>query len=187
MFDVGEIQGDELDSAHGGGVAEQDGRGVADPDRGGGVDAVDDLPDLFDGEWSGESARCGAVRPTESAKHLADGFGGDGVGEAAGAVDVADDGAGHVEGAGGPAGFGTPGEVGRTARAGRRADGRDGAVGGLAPTAPAAQPRVSGRGPARRRIVYPLYDTHVAELPDEAIYHAEHLRLGAPDRPAVND
>lgn len=38
-----------------------------------------------------------------------------------------------------------------------------------------------------RRIVYSLYDDHVAELLDQAIYHAEHLRLGAPDRPAVND
>lgn len=38
-----------------------------------------------------------------------------------------------------------------------------------------------------RRIVYSLYDNHVAELLDQAIYHAEHLRLGAPDRPAVND
>lgn len=35
-----------------------------------------------------------------------------------------------------------------------------------------------------RRIVYSLYDDHVAELLDQAIYHAEHLRLGAPDRPA---
>ena len=32
--------------------------------------------------------------------------------------------------------------------------------------------------------VYALYDEHVAELLDQAIYHAEHLRLGAPDRPA---
>lgn len=32
-----------------------------------------------------------------------------------------------------------------------------------------------------RTIVYSLYDTHVAELIDQAIYHAEHLRLGAVD------
>jgi DNA-binding transcriptional ArsR family regulator len=38
-----------------------------------------------------------------------------------------------------------------------------------------------------RRILYSLYDNHVAELLDQAIYHAEHLRLGDPDRPAVND
>jgi DNA-binding transcriptional ArsR family regulator len=38
-----------------------------------------------------------------------------------------------------------------------------------------------------RSIVYSLYDNHVAQLVDEAIYHAEHLRMGAPDRPAVND
>lgn len=33
-----------------------------------------------------------------------------------------------------------------------------------------------------RSITYSLYDTHVAQLLDEAIYHTEHLRLGAPDR-----
>lgn len=36
-----------------------------------------------------------------------------------------------------------------------------------------------------RSIVYSLYDNHVAQLLDEAIYHAEHLRLGAPDRSAA--
>lgn len=36
-----------------------------------------------------------------------------------------------------------------------------------------------------RRIVYSLFDNHVAELLDQAIYHAEHVRLGVPDRPAV--
>lgn len=35
-----------------------------------------------------------------------------------------------------------------------------------------------------RRIVYSLYDNHVAQLLDQAVYHAEHLRLGVPDRPA---
>ena len=35
-----------------------------------------------------------------------------------------------------------------------------------------------------RSIVYSLYDSHVAQLLDEAIYHAEHLRMGVPD-PAV--
>lgn len=34
---------------------------------------------------------------------------------------------------------------------------------------------------AGRTIVYSLYDNHVAQLLDEAIYHIEHLRLGAPD------
>jgi ArsR family transcriptional regulator, nickel/cobalt-responsive transcriptional repressor len=33
-----------------------------------------------------------------------------------------------------------------------------------------------------RSIVYSLYDNHVAQLLDEAVYHAEHLRLGATDR-----
>ncbi|MGI8677737.1 MAG: ArsR/SmtB family transcription factor [Jatrophihabitans sp.] len=31
-----------------------------------------------------------------------------------------------------------------------------------------------------RNITYSLYDDHVASLLDEAVYHAEHLRLGAP-------
>lgn len=33
-----------------------------------------------------------------------------------------------------------------------------------------------------RSIVYSLYDDHVAQLLDEAIYHSEHLRLGLSDR-----
>ena len=33
-----------------------------------------------------------------------------------------------------------------------------------------------------RSIVYSLYDNHVAQLLDEAVFHAEHLRIGAPDR-----
>jgi DNA-binding transcriptional ArsR family regulator len=37
-----------------------------------------------------------------------------------------------------------------------------------------------------RSIIYSLYDNHVAQLLDEAIYHAEHLRLGVPDRPAAS-
>ena len=37
-----------------------------------------------------------------------------------------------------------------------------------------------------RSIVYSIYDNHVARLLDEAIYHAEHLRLGVPDRPAAS-
>jgi DNA-binding transcriptional ArsR family regulator len=36
-----------------------------------------------------------------------------------------------------------------------------------------------------RTIVYSLYDNHVAQLLDEAIYHAEHLRLGVPDWPGA--
>ncbi len=34
-----------------------------------------------------------------------------------------------------------------------------------------------------RSVRYTLYDDHVAQLLDEAIYHAEHVRLAAPDRP----
>jgi DNA-binding transcriptional ArsR family regulator len=33
-----------------------------------------------------------------------------------------------------------------------------------------------------RNVTYGLYDEHVASLLDEAVYHAEHLRLGRPDR-----
>jgi ArsR family transcriptional regulator, nickel/cobalt-responsive transcriptional repressor len=33
-----------------------------------------------------------------------------------------------------------------------------------------------------RNIVYSLYDTHVASLIDEAVYHAEHLKMGVSDR-----
>jgi ArsR family transcriptional regulator, nickel/cobalt-responsive transcriptional repressor len=33
-----------------------------------------------------------------------------------------------------------------------------------------------------RSVTYSLYDHHVASLLDEAVYHAEHLRLGTPDR-----
>lgn len=34
-----------------------------------------------------------------------------------------------------------------------------------------------------RSIIYALYDDHVAELLDQAVYHVEHLRLGAKDLP----
>ena len=37
-----------------------------------------------------------------------------------------------------------------------------------------------------RRIVYTLYDNHVAQLLDEAVYHSEHLRLGLSDRPMAS-
>lgn len=35
-----------------------------------------------------------------------------------------------------------------------------------------------------RSVVYALYDHHVAELLDQALYHVEHLRLGLTDAPA---
>ena len=35
-----------------------------------------------------------------------------------------------------------------------------------------------------RNIVYRLYDNHVAQLLDEAVYHIEHLRLVATEAPA---
>ncbi|WP_040797980.1 ArsR/SmtB family transcription factor [Nocardia higoensis] len=34
-----------------------------------------------------------------------------------------------------------------------------------------------------RSIVYSLYDNHVAQLLDEAVYHSEHLRLGLSESP----
>lgn len=33
-----------------------------------------------------------------------------------------------------------------------------------------------------RNISYSLYDDHVAELLEQAIYHAEHVRMGSTDR-----
>ncbi len=36
-----------------------------------------------------------------------------------------------------------------------------------------------------RVVVYALFDNHVAMLLDEAVYHAEHLRLGVRDTPAT--
>lgn len=35
-----------------------------------------------------------------------------------------------------------------------------------------------------RSIVYALYDDHVAQLLDQALFHAEHLRTGTADGPA---
>ncbi|MFI2207554.1 ArsR/SmtB family transcription factor [Streptomyces sp. NPDC020192] len=41
---------------------------------------------------------------------------------------------------------------------------------------------VTGRRDGRR-IVYSLYDDHVAQLLDQAVHHIEHLRLGVRDQP----
>ncbi|MEV7184565.1 metalloregulator ArsR/SmtB family transcription factor [Kitasatospora sp. NPDC093102] len=38
-----------------------------------------------------------------------------------------------------------------------------------------------------RSVVYALYDNHVAELLDQAVYHIEHLRLGLSDAADVQD
>lgn len=38
-----------------------------------------------------------------------------------------------------------------------------------------------------RSVVYALYDNHVAELLDQALYHVEHLRLGLTDGPVDED
>jgi len=39
---------------------------------------------------------------------------------------------------------------------------------------------------AGRTVTYALFDTHVAMLLDEAVYHAEHLRLGVQDIPGAS-
>jgi len=36
-----------------------------------------------------------------------------------------------------------------------------------------------------RSVIYTLYDNHVAELLEQALYHVEHLRLGLRDTPAA--
>ncbi|MCH5676866.1 ArsR/SmtB family transcription factor [Streptomyces gilvus] len=38
-----------------------------------------------------------------------------------------------------------------------------------------------------RSVVYSLYDNHVAELLDQALYHVEHLRLGLSDTAAATE
>jgi DNA-binding transcriptional ArsR family regulator len=38
-----------------------------------------------------------------------------------------------------------------------------------------------------RQVTYALFDHHVASLLDEAVFHAEHLRLGVPDRDAEDE
>ena len=38
---------------------------------------------------------------------------------------------------------------------------------------------------AGRTVTYALFDSHVAMLLDEAVYHAEHLRLGVRDTPGT--
>ncbi|OLZ65376.1 transcriptional regulator [Streptomyces sp. IMTB 2501] len=36
-----------------------------------------------------------------------------------------------------------------------------------------------------RSVIYALYDNHVAELLEQALYHVEHLRLGMRDKPTA--
>jgi hypothetical protein len=97
VVDVSEGEGGELGAAHRGGVAEQDDRGVADPDRLGGVDGVDDPADLGGGERVGQAPWCGAVAAAQPEADLADKGGLGGVREAVLEVDVADRGADHVQ------------------------------------------------------------------------------------------
>lgn len=56
---------------------------------------------------------------------------------------------------------------------------------------PRVRARIHAGLPARalrdgRTVVSPLFDTHVAMLLDEAVYHAEHLRLGVRDTAGVD-
>jgi cation transport ATPase len=57
-------------------------------------------------------------------------------------------------------------------------------VRGLLDLAPATAARLVPGERHGRSIVYALYDNHVAELLDQALYHVEHLRLGVRDVPA---
>ncbi|CAM5237218.1 metalloregulator ArsR/SmtB family transcription factor [Streptomyces hirsutus] len=61
---------------------------------------------------------------------------------------------------------------------------RHGSLRLLPPAAPAARNLglVSGERHGRS-IVYSLYDNHVAELLEQALFHVEHLRLGLRDAP----
>jgi len=134
VLDVSEGEGDDLGAAHGGGVSEEDDRGVADADRCA-VDGADDLADLVHGERLCQTSWCGAVGAQEAAAYLTDDFGGDGVLDPAHPVDVPDVGAGHVESAVRLARLGTLGQVG-TQRQRVARQGRDPA--GVAPALPLA-------------------------------------------------
>lgn len=112
VLDVGEVQSDEFGTAHRRSEPDPDHRGVADTDGRAAIDTADDLSDLLNRQRPCESAWCGAVGPAESAPGLPHGLGGDRVGEAAGAVDVPNDGTGHVQRARRAAGFAALGEVG---------------------------------------------------------------------------
>jgi hypothetical protein len=72
-LDGAERERDELGAAEGRGVPDEDHRGVADADRGGAVDAVDDLADLLDRQRSGQPSGHRAVGASQPAPHLADG------------------------------------------------------------------------------------------------------------------
>lgn len=65
--DVSDVEGRNLAGSHGGGVAEQDDGAVADTDRGAGVDPLQDLRDLRDGERVGLAAWRDAHNAAESA------------------------------------------------------------------------------------------------------------------------
>jgi hypothetical protein len=106
------VRATSFGAAHGGGVAEQDDRGVAGADRGAAVDGVDDLADLGDGERASQPLGCGAVGAAQAEADLADEFVLGWVGQSVLAVHVADGGAGHVEGGDGGAGGGAFDQVG---------------------------------------------------------------------------
>lgn len=66
VLDVGKGERDDLGTPHRRGVAEQDDRGIATPDRGGSVNAGEDLADVVDPEWAGQAAsRCSPHRKND--------------------------------------------------------------------------------------------------------------------------
>lgn len=64
---------------------------------------------------------------------------------------------------------------------GERRGGRHEAVRRAPPAAPAARARSGAGTRSGRRIIYALFDNHIAQLLDEAICQIEHLRLGKRD------
>jgi len=111
-LDVGQGERDELGATHRRGIADEDDRGVADPDRSGSVDVVEDLANIVDRERPGEASGRSPLGASQVAANLLHGFGRDRVVGPSGAVDVADHGACHVQGAGRLASFGAFGQAG---------------------------------------------------------------------------
>ncbi len=87
----------QFGAAQRGGVAEQDDRGVPDPERSGAVDPVEDLADVGGGQRSGQPAGCCAVGAAQPEADLADGLGGHRIGRLVHPVDVPDCSAGPVQ------------------------------------------------------------------------------------------
>jgi len=97
--EVGEVEGDELGGAQRGGEADQDERGVADPQRCGAIDRAKDLDDVGSREGPGLTGGRDPEHAAQAAAYGADDLVVDGVGQVVGAVGVADGGAGDLDGA----------------------------------------------------------------------------------------